>query len=275
MKKHCDNCTHLAVDDRELATILAALRFHQAENLQGAGGIPDQAICEIATEMGHLDALTFDEVEQLCQRFNLTDRDITGPDVFELRQSQNVPEGIQRIYDLLYLDVVNDRELYDPDKQWNADTISMVAEVVAEYIPRPEPGQEQMNTIIITDTSRDSRPCVILSVSGGVADVMFKPAGIGVIIFDYDVEGADTGSDRIERDHDGADCCISEWPASEPVIAKEHWPIVERVRFASIATCCHKWKCPTCGRQVESSYEELAEVGAPYCSDCDSEMEMI
>jgi len=70
MKKHCDNCTCLAVDDRELATILAALRFHQAENLQGSGGIPDQAICGIATDMGRLAPLDFYEVDDLCEKLN-------------------------------------------------------------------------------------------------------------------------------------------------------------------------------------------------------------
>jgi hypothetical protein len=31
----------LVVDGRELATILAALRFHQGENLRGSSDIPD------------------------------------------------------------------------------------------------------------------------------------------------------------------------------------------------------------------------------------------
>ncbi|MFC1782699.1 hypothetical protein ACFL02_03820 [Planctomycetota bacterium] len=36
-----------------------------------------------------------------------------------------------------------------------------------------------------------------------------------------------------------------------------------------------KWKCPDCGQVVDCSYEDLAEAGAPYCSDCDVEMEML
>ena len=70
MKDHYDNCTHLAVDDRELATILAALRFHQAENLQGRGEIPDLAICDIATNAGAVTPLSFEEVSRLCERLN-------------------------------------------------------------------------------------------------------------------------------------------------------------------------------------------------------------
>ena len=36
-----------------------------------------------------------------------------------------------------------------------------------------------------------------------------------------------------------------------------------------------KWKCPDCGQVVDCSYEDLAEAGTPYCSDCDVEMEML
>ena len=60
----------LLANDRELATILAALRFHQAENLQGMGEILDQAIREIATDTGKLTPLDFHEVEDLCEKLN-------------------------------------------------------------------------------------------------------------------------------------------------------------------------------------------------------------
>ena len=65
--------TVLQVDDRELATILAALRFHQTENLQGAGEIPDQFIREIATDGGRLSPLRCQEVDDLCERLNATE----------------------------------------------------------------------------------------------------------------------------------------------------------------------------------------------------------
>jgi len=60
----------LRANDRELATILAALRFHQAENLQGSGEILDRAIGEIATDTGKLTPLDFHEVEDLCEKLN-------------------------------------------------------------------------------------------------------------------------------------------------------------------------------------------------------------
>lgn len=63
----------ITVDRRELATILAALRFHQDENLQGGGEITDMVIADIATDGGTLKPLDFPAVDRLCQRLNLGD----------------------------------------------------------------------------------------------------------------------------------------------------------------------------------------------------------
>ena len=73
MPRKNQDATTLRVSRRELATILAGLRFHQAENLQGGRLIPDQFIKEIATDGGLLDALGFQEVDKLCQRLNTGD----------------------------------------------------------------------------------------------------------------------------------------------------------------------------------------------------------
>ena len=62
----------IRVDRRELATILAALRFHQDENLQGRIQIPDEAIRDIATDGGSLKALDFDEAGRLCEQMNMS-----------------------------------------------------------------------------------------------------------------------------------------------------------------------------------------------------------
>ena len=72
MSEHCESRTPLVVDDRQLATILAALCFPQAENLQGDSCIADRAIEEIATDGGRLIALDFDEVESPRHMLNTT-----------------------------------------------------------------------------------------------------------------------------------------------------------------------------------------------------------
>jgi hypothetical protein len=61
----------LQIDQRELATILAALRFHQDENLQGTQVILDKCIREVAMDGGMLNPLSHQEVDELCQRLNL------------------------------------------------------------------------------------------------------------------------------------------------------------------------------------------------------------
>jgi len=271
MKKHCDNCTCLAVDDRELATILAALRFHQAENLQGSSCIPDQAICEIATEMDRLDVLTFDEVERLCQRLNIADRDVMALAASELPRRQNVPEGIQRIHDLLYLDIVDDQDVYNPDKEWDVDTLSMIAEVVAAHIPRPG---EQVDVPDRVARRGDLSPdvTVMLAVTGGVGELLAKPKGVAVVIYDYDMEGSDEGESNVSRDPDGQFCSIAEWTAMEEIASKIHWPAVQAAMEAGYSRL---WHCPDCCCTTRVVYEELAVVGAPICTDCDRPMEVL
>lgn len=72
MRKSKENVT-LRVGRRELATILAALRFHQDENLQDGREIQDQSVRAIATDCGHLKPLVFEEVNDLCERMNLSE----------------------------------------------------------------------------------------------------------------------------------------------------------------------------------------------------------
>ena len=72
----------LVVDERELATILAALRFHQDENLRIGPDIPDQAIKDIVTDCGSFEPLDFDDVNRLCERINL------GVEVYTHRRRQ-------------------------------------------------------------------------------------------------------------------------------------------------------------------------------------------
>ena len=141
---------HLLVNERELATILAALRFHQAEDLQ-AGRILDHAIRDIATDGGKFEPLDAEEVHDLCERLNL------GPGT--------------------------------------AVTGSGGPPVEA--------------------------PHVVISVTGGVADVQSKSEGVHVTILDYDVDSVPEEDGRISRDPDGHPCCISEWLSSEKVTRED------------------------------------------------------
>jgi len=47
--------------------------------------------------------------------------------------------AIRHIHDLLYLDMQGKRMFYSPEKVWDANTLTQIAEVVARYIPRPPP----------------------------------------------------------------------------------------------------------------------------------------
>ena len=261
----------LYIDQRELGTILAALRFHQDENLQDSTGIPDQAICEIATDMGRLKALSFDDVGQLCQRLNFPDRDVTALGPSDLPQRQNVHEGIQCIHDLLYLDIVDDRDVYNPDKEWDVDMLSMIAEIVAAYIPRPD---EQVEAPDRVTQEGDLSPdvTVILTVSGGVAYVLAKPKGVAVVLYDYDVEGSDEGEPNVSRDPDGQLCSITEWTAMEEIVGKDHWLAIQAAMEAGYSRL---WHCPDCCRTARVAYEELAEIGTPICTDCDRPMDVL
>lgn len=68
----------LVIDERELATILAALRFHQDENLRLGPDIPDKTIKDIATDGGSLKPLDFRDVSRLCERINTCDEISAG-----------------------------------------------------------------------------------------------------------------------------------------------------------------------------------------------------
>ena len=113
---------------------------------------------------------------------------------------------------------------------------------------------------------------VIVTISGGVGDVLYKSAGVAFALYDYDVEGSDENEPGVSRDPDGQLCCIREWGPSEEIVGSENWPIIKKARAGSY---CRTWKCPDCGRTVKHTYEALAEVGMPICSDCDTEMELL
>ena len=179
--------------------------------------------------------------------------------------------GIQQIHDLLYLDIVDDRDVYNPDKEWNVDMLSMIAEIVDEYIPRPA---EQFAVSEMIEKQNELSPDVtmILTVSGGMADVLAKPKGVAVVIYDYDVEGSDKSEPNVSRDPDGQLCSIAEWVAMEEITGNTHWPAVQAAMDAGYSRL---WHCPDCCRTTRVAYEELAEIGTPICTDCDRPMDVL
>jgi len=52
-------------------------------------------------------------------------------------KAKSIHPVIRRIHDLLYLDMEKGREFYSPDKNWDPDVLDRVAEIIAEFIPRP------------------------------------------------------------------------------------------------------------------------------------------
>lgn len=102
--------------------------------------------------------------------------------------------------------------------------------------------------------------------------MMCKPKGVVVSVFDYDVDGMNPHDSRISRDPDGEACCINEWPAADAVHQDGHWPIVKTAIGVAGQRYTRCWKCPECGRTVNCSYDNLAEAGSPFCSECDREM---
>lgn len=54
-------------------------------------------------------------------------------------------QAMQRIYDILHLDMDAEGEFYNADKEWEgADTLDMIAEAVHQW--KPAPGQDDTRT---------------------------------------------------------------------------------------------------------------------------------
>ena len=123
-----------------------------------------------------------------------------------------------------------------------------------------------------TTESHTATVRVILSVSGGVADVLCtSPRGLEVLIFDYDVEG----SDPTDHDPDGNPCTIQDVSAPEKVLTNKHWPMIRTAVRKLNGHTQQRWRCPQCQRTVHANEQSLAEAGTPYCPNCDRDMELV
>ena len=63
----CDRRIPVKLNDRELAAVLAGLRFWQREGMEYAGLLPEQ---DIADDCGKLTPLNAQEIDALCERLN-------------------------------------------------------------------------------------------------------------------------------------------------------------------------------------------------------------
>ncbi len=121
-----------------------------------------------------------------------------------------------------------------------------------------------------TAADKGNVPRVMISVSGGVADVIFKPVGVIVTIFDYDTDGVE----ETDKDPDGERCVIGHWDSVRKAISNGHWPIIKQARHDAACRCTRRWQCPSCNHALDCSYEQIVEIGTPHCPHCEIEMTM-
>lgn len=57
------------------------------------------------------------------------------PDELSLDQAREI---VRKIRDLLWLDLLHDKESLNPDKEWDSETLDSVAEVMTEAGLRPD-----------------------------------------------------------------------------------------------------------------------------------------
>jgi|GEM_PF-3755959 len=69
----------------------------------------------------------------------------------------------------------------------------------------------------VPDEDKDCIPQVIISVRSGVVDVIYKPVGVSVVLFDYDVDGAK----NVSKDSGGERCVVSHWDAGRIEVSKK------------------------------------------------------
>ena len=69
----------------------------------------------------------------------------------------------------------------------------------------------------VPDEDKNGIPQVITSVRSGVVSVISKPAGVAVVLFDYDIDGAE----NVSKNSDGERCIISHWDAERIEVMKK------------------------------------------------------
>ena len=283
----------LEVSDRELATILAALRYHQAENLQGKSEIADLAIREVASDSGRLRPLSFKECDRLCERINVGAEPANWEECPHDWEDSSGPEtGTGAEYWFLcrlcgatkYACVEQDgsrsEEIYPPDDEPTEETAPRQPKPKSD---RPAVGRPLNLARIIYDAYPDSdllpidpeKHCRSLDdlwrwvTTQDIGDTLFKffvtevvEGGEGTL------EGAVRVMKRARKDAEAVLQALTRAQGGRSEgrrSAGRHNPHPAGLGI---------WRCHDCKRCLYRSYKKIAECGVPYCPGCGREMRL-
>ena len=94
---------------------------------------------------------------------------------------------------------------------------------VGDEFPAGEcPKCEALAYLVCETHAADKGNIVILFVRGGVVDMIYKPTGLAVSVYDYDVDG----EENTTIDSDGESCTIGHWDSQQKVNSHEHSSII-------------------------------------------------
>jgi hypothetical protein len=283
----------LDVSNRELATILAALRYHQAENLQGSSEIPDQAIREIATDGGCLRPLSSQEIDQLCERINLDAEPVdweTCPHDWEETSGPTTGSGAEywfrcrrcgaTKYSSVEQDGSRSEEAHPPDEdsdevaprrssrrsdQPGAERPLNLARILYDAYPNsdllpidPEKHCRSLDDLLERVTTQD------------IGDTLFKFFVTEIV---EGGEGTLEGAIRvINRARKDAEAVLQALKQAQ----QRPGELANRTAHDHRSKSAHLriWRCSDCHRCLYRSYKKIAEAGSPYCPGCGREMRL-
>jgi hypothetical protein len=269
----------LDANDRQLATILAALRYHQAENLQGTSEIPDQAIREIATDSGRLMPLSSQEIDQLCERINLTEDPVDWeacPHDWEESSGPTTGSGAEywfrcrrcgaTKYSSVEQDGSRSEEIHPPSEEDSDEVAPRRSSRKSD-----QPGEKRpLNLARIIYDSYPSSDLLPIEPQRDCRDLQsllekIRTSNIGDTLFQFLVlEVAEGGEGSL----DGAIRVIGRARNDVDAVLQAF------VRARSARAHLRIWRCPDCKRCLYRSYKKIAEAGAPYCPGCGREMQL-
>jgi hypothetical protein len=280
----------LNVSDRDLATILAALRYHQAENLQGTSEIPDQAIREIASDGDRLRPLSSQEIDRLCERINLAGDPVDWeacPHNWEESSGPTTGSGAEywfrcrrcgaAKYSSVEQDGSRSEEIHPPSDeiaprrssrksdQSRAERPLNLARIIYDSYP--------CSDLLPIDPQRDCRSLDDLLervTTQDIGDTLFKflvteivEGGEGTL------EGAIRVLKRARKDVGAVLQALKRAQQRPGELGNRN-----AHDLRSESTHLRIWRCSDCKRCLYRSYKKIAEAGAPYCPGCGREMQL-